>query len=222
MVETDITKAGPGPSSCEKNPDQVAEKLQEVEQQQHQLLLLTKEFVQRNKTEDPVRHSFSKYVESVIMKLPNDLYRRVSRQIQGVLDEALDEVDRRDAQPTLSASQQHFGAPMYQHPQYQLYQPHHQHLIALQPPQWQPPSDQLPVQPLNSIPGWKPQQADCARSQDPGKASTVLHTIQSAPAPVASPAPDASTPTRDKTPNMSNFLRRFSEDCEEEMNVEDE
>ncbi|MPC39520.1 hypothetical protein E2C01_033057 [Portunus trituberculatus] len=64
-----------------------------------------------------------------MVKLPSDLYRRVSRQIQGILDEVLDEVDRREgqqqrSQPLLPPTRQYFAEPQCQHSQYQP--PHHQ------------------------------------------------------------------------------------------------
>lgn len=61
--------------------EQLADKLRQAADQQNQLLLLTKEFVQRTQGGDPVRRSYSQYVISVMLKLPSDLYRRVSRQI---------------------------------------------------------------------------------------------------------------------------------------------
>ena len=95
----DITTVPAPDANNRKKSDQHAQlsnKLQQAEEQQNELFVLVKDFVQRTQAGDPVRRSYCEYITSVLLKLPNDMYRRITRQLQGLLDEALDEVDRRE------------------------------------------------------------------------------------------------------------------------------
>ena len=86
-----------GSSVCSKKRENLEDKLRQTEADQNQLLLLTKEFVQRYQG-DPVRRSECDYFASVIYTLPHDVYRKVSREIHATLRAAIDETDRRNGQ----------------------------------------------------------------------------------------------------------------------------
>ena len=224
------TEDTPDPSTNDKKKvsrqEQLADQLRQAGDQQNQLLLLTKDFFQRSQEGDPVRRSFCQYAESVMLKLPNDLYRRASRQIQGILDEALDEVDRREREgqqqsvPTPLRHQQQYQHPQSQPPQYQL--PDHQQFMTppAPPSQWQPSHSQWRTHPMDLSAVWRSQQADWARKHH----VTELQPCASA-APVVQSQPAAtgrSTPNQPDPPNISSFLRELRDEVDVEKDEEGE
>lgn len=80
-----------------------------TEANEHQLMTLTREFLQKatQPQGDPIRRAFTEYVGTVLNKLPQDLYRQVSRNINDILSDALDKLDTRAEGYQWQGCQQH-------------------------------------------------------------------------------------------------------------------